>query len=105
MAKRVTDDVTRSGKVTVRLNGNPVQAYEGETVATVILLSDQRTIGHDPLGKPRAPFCNMGVCYDCMVDVATEKAALPARRVRACMTPVEDGMVVTTPAHEREGEP
>ncbi|WP_417450306.1 (2Fe-2S)-binding protein [Kordiimonas sp.] len=100
MAKRVTDHVTRSGQVTVHLNGKDVTAYEGETVAAVLMLSAGRATGVDPLGKPRAPFCNMGVCYDCMVDIAASGDVSRSRKLRACMTPVTDGMVVVTSAPE-----
>ncbi|MDR3095816.1 MAG: (2Fe-2S)-binding protein [Paraburkholderia sp.] len=39
-------------------------------------------------GAPRGPFCMMGVCFDCLVEID----GIP--NVQACMTPVRDGMQV-----------
>ncbi|HEF4741191.1 TPA: (2Fe-2S)-binding protein [Burkholderia multivorans] len=38
--------------------------------------------------SPRGPFCMMGVCFDCLVEVD----GVP--NVQGCMTPVRDGMQV-----------
>jgi predicted molibdopterin-dependent oxidoreductase YjgC len=75
----------------VTVDGEPVQAYPGETVATVLLALDRRTFRHtDHLHAPRGLFCGMGVCFDCLVTVDGQAS------VRACMTPVQAGMVVET---------
>lgn len=39
-------------------------------------------------GASRAPFCLMGACFDCLVIVDGK------RDIRACLTPVAEGMVV-----------
>ncbi|HGL4259909.1 (2Fe-2S)-binding protein [Burkholderia dolosa] len=39
-------------------------------------------------GAPRGPFCMMGVCFDCLVEID----GVP--NVQGCMTPVRDGMQV-----------
>jgi len=39
-------------------------------------------------GEPRGYFCGMGVCHDCLVTAD----GLP--NVRACMTPVKEGLRV-----------
>ena len=39
------------------------------------------------LGASRGVFCNMGICYVCLVRI-------DGRDVRACMTAVRDGLVV-----------
>jgi sarcosine oxidase subunit alpha len=43
-------------------------------------------------GQARGMFCNMGTCGECFVTV--EAPGRPARRLRACLVPVELGMVV-----------
>jgi D-hydroxyproline dehydrogenase subunit gamma len=37
---------------------------------------------------PRAPYCMMGVCFECLVEVDGK----PSRQ--ACLTTVRDGMVI-----------
>lgn len=39
-------------------------------------------------GASRGPFCMMGVCFDCLVEID----GVP--NVQACMTPVRDGMQI-----------
>jgi len=82
-----------SGSMTVdvTVDGDPVQAYPGETVATVLLAAGRQTFRHtDHLHAPRGLFCGMGVCFDCLVTIDGQPD------VRACMTPVQAGMVVET---------
>jgi predicted molibdopterin-dependent oxidoreductase YjgC len=77
--------------VGVTVDGEPVQAYPGETVATVLLAMGRQTFRHtDHLHAPRGLFCGMGVCFDCLVTIDGQA------NVRACMTPVQAGMVVET---------
>ncbi len=94
MAKRLSENVERLNKVTLSLNGQRIVAFAGETLVTVIMLSGNPVCKKDRSGLPRAPFCNMGVCYDCMVEVSQD--GQQARQVRACMTSVRQGMVVRT---------
>ena len=82
---------TGSPVLTVSVDGEPVQAYPGETVATVLLAAGRQTFRHtDHLHAPRGLFCGMGVCFDCLVTVDGQP------NVRACVTPVHAGMVVET---------
>ena len=82
-----------SGSMTVyvTVDGEPVQAYPGETVATVLLAIGRRAFRHTSQhAAPRGLFCGMGVCFDCLVTIDGQP------NVRACMTPVHAGMVVET---------
>jgi predicted molibdopterin-dependent oxidoreductase YjgC len=84
---RPADRVT----ITVYVDGEPVRAFAGETVATVLLALGRRTLRHtDQSGAPRGIFCGMGVCFDCLVTVDGQP------NVRACMTSVSSGMVIET---------
>ncbi len=72
------------------VDGQPVPAYQGETIAAALLAAGRRTLRHTvPGGHPRGIFCGIGVCFDCLVTVE-------GRHIRACVTPVQDGMQVST---------
>lgn len=82
---------------TVTVDGQAVEATIGEPVAAVILRSSQpHTRVHPVSGAPRAPYCMMGICFDCVAIVD----GVPS--TQTCRTPVRDGMVVhrQTGAHE-----
>ena len=92
MSKRITLGVTRPAPVSISVNGKAVEAYEGESVLTALLAADVLVMSRDSFGRPRTPFCNMGVCFDCMVEVEGAPS-----RVRACLMPVRAGMRVVVP--------
>ena len=76
--------------LTIQVDGEAVPAYAGESVATVLLALGRRTFRHTEGGAPRGLFCGMGVCFDCLVTVDG------VENVRACLTPVAEGMVIAT---------
>jgi predicted molibdopterin-dependent oxidoreductase YjgC len=78
----------RGPRLTLTLDGAPVTAYDGETVATVLLAEGHIATRTTPGGEPRGVFCGMGVCFDCLVVVD----GVP--NTRACMTRVHEGMEV-----------
>jgi predicted molibdopterin-dependent oxidoreductase YjgC len=80
------DALERGPGVTVTLDGWPVQAHVGETVATVLIAEGHASTRTTRGGAPRGVFCGMGVCFDCLVVVD----GVP--NTRACMTWVRDGM-------------
>lgn len=83
--------VERGETLLIEVDGQPVEAYAGETVAAVLLAAGRRSFRHTDKGHvPRGLFCGMGICFDCLVTVD----GVP--NVRACMTPVQTGMVVET---------
>lgn len=82
-------DVTRGKKVEFSFEGAPVEAFDGETIATALLAAGVPAFGVTREGQPRLPFCNMGTCFDCAVRV--DGQAL----VRACLTDVRAGMSVS----------
>lgn len=86
--RRLSNDTERPPPITIEINGESVEAFPGESVATAILSSGRRVFRNTPGGQPRAPFCNMGVCFDCVVTVNG------VRNVRSCMTTVREGMSV-----------
>jgi predicted molibdopterin-dependent oxidoreductase YjgC len=72
------------------LDGAPAEARAGDTVLTAVL-ANRRDVGPSDCGDhARAGFCLMGSCQGCWVY------AQDGARLRACTTPLEAGMVVTT---------
>ena len=85
---RLGPELERGPRLTVVVEGRPVEAHEGETVATVLLAEGMETTRTTAQGFPRGVFCGMGVCFDCLVVVD----GVP--NTRACMTWVREGMTV-----------
>lgn len=89
--RRIPRGVTRGQQFSFEVDGEPVLAYEGETVATAILASGKRTLRWTQnRHEPRGIFCGMGICFDCTMTVN----GVP--NVRTCVTPAEPGMIVST---------
>lgn len=77
--------------VTLEVDGGPVPAVEGESVATALLAAGHAGFGAGGrTGSRRAPFCLIGVCFGCLCEVDGR------RQVQACLEPVRDGLVVRT---------
>jgi len=85
----------RGPAVTLTVDGRPVRAHLGETVAAALLADDVVELRTTAGGAPRGVFCGMGVCFDCLVVVD----GVP--NTRACMTWVADGMDVRRQAGPR----
>jgi len=85
--RRLADGARRD--VTIDFDGQPVSARQGDSVAAALLAVGHMALRTTPGGaEPRGPYCMMGVCFDCLVEI-DEVANL-----QACMTPVRDGMRV-----------
>jgi aerobic-type carbon monoxide dehydrogenase small subunit (CoxS/CutS family) len=87
---RLNTNTQRGPAVTITVDGRPLQAHLGETVAGALLASGQRAWRRTAQGEPRGLFCGMGICFDCTLTVDG------APNVRACLTPVSDGMEIST---------
>ena len=75
--------------VAISVEGQPVQARAGETLATALLGAGVVPLRRTAVsGEPRAPLCLMGVCFDCLVEVDG------MQNVQACMVEVREGMQV-----------
>ena len=83
-------EVERGQAVTIIVDGVPLPAYEGETIAGALMASGRRAWRQTRHGEPRGIFCGIGVCFDCLVTVNG------TRNVRACLAPVAAGLVVQT---------
>ncbi len=93
-----TEAVTPSSKAALsfNFNGKTVQAFEGQTVAQALVAANLRTCRTTPVtGSPRAPFCLMGLCFDCLVTIDGRQNR------QACLVPVTSGMHVVTQHGQR----
>ena len=79
--------------LTLTIDGVPVTAEPGETVAAVLLRQQTAASRTTPVNEsPRAPYCMMGVCFDCLVTIDG------AANQQACLVAVTQGMSVLTQA-------
>jgi predicted molibdopterin-dependent oxidoreductase YjgC len=87
--------MARGTAVTLWVDGRPVPAFAGESIATALWAAGLRHLRASPGGAPRGLFCGMGVCQECVVEV--EGAAVPA-----CQARVAEGLVVRLGLEPRE---
>jgi predicted molibdopterin-dependent oxidoreductase YjgC len=86
MYKKLHEDMP---PLTIYIDGEPVQAETGETVAGVLLRQKMPVCRTTPVhGSPRAPYCMMGVCFDCLATVDGRAST------QTCLVTVEGGMRV-----------
>ncbi len=91
---RLAVGIRRGKRVSLLVDGESIEAYLGETIGSALLAAGRRRLRQTPhTASPRGLFCGMGVCYECLVSVNGKTG------VRACSTPVEDGMIVSTHKH------
>jgi len=76
-------------KIELVYEGAAISANEGDSVAAALLAAGQKTFRATPIqGVSRGPFCMMGVCMDCLVEID----GIPNQQ--ACMTIAKEGMIV-----------
>jgi aerobic-type carbon monoxide dehydrogenase small subunit (CoxS/CutS family) len=81
------------GDCYVHVDGTRVECLSGQTLAAVLVAHGTWHFRRNPVvGDPRGPYCGMGVCFECEIEVD----GVPD--VRACMTHVREGMVIRTMA-------
>ncbi|WP_456450028.1 FAD-dependent oxidoreductase [Palaeococcus sp. (in: euryarchaeotes)] len=77
----------RGKKIKIYFEGQPLDAYEGETIAMALHAAGIRVLSYSgEKHRPRGLFCAIGKCSSCLVKVN----GIP--NVRSCITLVEDGM-------------
>jgi aerobic-type carbon monoxide dehydrogenase small subunit (CoxS/CutS family) len=83
--------VRKGNAFTVSVDGTEVTAYDGDSVAAVLVregrVSWRRTRHGD---RPRGLFCGIGACQDCLVTVDGVDG------VRACVAPAAAGVEIRT---------
>ena len=74
-------------RVEIRVDETRLEVPAGISVAAAMLLADQLPTRYSAIsGAARAPFCLMGVCFECRVNIDGVSAE------RACLVEVRAGM-------------
>ena len=73
--------------VRITFDGRDLAVPPGISVAAALLLGGATHFRSSVVGAvPRAPYCMMGVCFECLVEID----GVPARQ--SCLVEVRDGM-------------
>ena len=76
-------------QITIRIDGRSVSVSSGITVAAALLGNEDTHFCRSAAeGDKRAPYCLMGVCFECLVEIDG------IRNRQACLEPVYEGMRV-----------
>ena len=82
--------------ITLVFEGEAIEADSRDSVAAAILAAGHGSTRTSPVsGRRRGPFCMMGVCFECLLEID----GIPNRQ--SCMVTVEDGMTVRRMAGAR----
>ncbi len=75
--------------ITVFINGVSTPARTGQTVASLLMEHNHKYTRHTAVSNtPRSPYCFMGACYDCLMEIDG------TANVQACLTIVADQMQI-----------
>jgi D-hydroxyproline dehydrogenase subunit gamma len=97
MFRRLPD--ADAATIEVTIDGRTTRVRAGDTVAAALLSNGvlaNRVA--DVSGAPRAPYCMMGVCFECLVTVDG------VGNRQGCLVPVKPGMRIDTQRGRREVE-
>jgi D-hydroxyproline dehydrogenase subunit gamma len=95
MFRRLPDLDTATVEVTI--DGRSARVRAGDTVAAALLSAGVlASRAADVSGTPRAPYCMMGVCFECLVTVD----GVGSRQ--GCLVPVKPGMRIDMQHGKRE---
>ena len=95
MFRRLPD--ANAAMIAVTIDGRAAQVRAGDTVAAALLSAGiLASRAADVSGAPRAPYCMMGVCFECLVTVD----GIGNRQ--GCLVPVAAGMRIETQRGRRE---
>lgn len=89
--KPLFKQLTSAGDTTVCVTFNDIQfhAPAGSNLAAALLAAGVRRFRSTPVkGNPRAPYCMMGVCFECLVEIDGTP------NCQSCLESVRDGMVI-----------
>lgn len=85
----ILKNLENSSYVNFQFDEVTYQGIKNESLSAALLANDVRTLRlHEESGDPRGIYCNIGHCYECRVTVNGKSD------VRACLTCVEEDMVV-----------
>ena len=80
-------------------DGRPMTGRSGDTVAASLLANGIVACRETPVSDaPRAPYCLMGVCFECLVVIDG------VGNRQGCMVPLREGMAIETQHGRRQPE-
>jgi predicted molibdopterin-dependent oxidoreductase YjgC len=83
--------------ISFSFEGHEIEALEGDAVASALLAAGVSNLSDAPVsGAARAPYCMMGVCFECSVEIDG------ISHQQACLIPVRQGMDVRRQQAEKE---
>ena len=86
--------------IEVEVEGRTVRVPEGASAAAAVLLAGLASLRNTPVsGSPRAPYCMMGVCFDCLAEID----GVPNRQ--SCMIAAQPGMRIRRQRGARDIDP
>ncbi|SDI10566.1 (2Fe-2S)-binding protein [Paraburkholderia phenazinium] len=86
-----------TGTVNISFDGKALRVPQGVSVAAALLAAGIERFRTTPVsGAARAPYCMMGVCFECLVEIDGV-----ANR-QSCLVPVAEGMAVRSQLGMRE---
>lgn len=76
-------------ELTIFFDNEPIKARKGETIAACLLRAGAQHFRTTPVsGSKRLPYCMIGHCFDCLVEIK----GMGTRQ--ACLSVVEEGMQI-----------
>ena len=91
----------KDNTVTIYIDDKPFSATAGEPVANILLNEGFNSVHTAPNGKTRGPYCMMGVCFECLVEIdgrsnqqACQTMLLNGMHVRRQVAPINDCTLV-----------
>ncbi len=94
MFRKIDAGSNRIAGAAITIDGVATAAEEGEPLAAVLLRTPPFFSRVTPIsGSLRAPYCMMGACFECLVELDGETS------IRSCLTRVRDGMIVRRQPH------
>lgn len=99
MFKSVHESSVGLADMTVVVNGIETPAWHGETVASVLLRVPEAGRKTPVSGSHRLPYCQMGVCFECLAIVDGKAST------QGCLVPVAPGMRIDSQHGARSAAP
>lgn len=82
---------SHGAKVTFTFNGQPMEGYEGESIAAALHANGVVELGKSAeIHRPRGFYCAIGNCSSCIMVVNG------VSNVKTCITPLKAGMKIET---------
>lgn len=88
-------ELEHGARVRVHFDDQPLDLPDGANLAAALLTAGVTVFRHTSVsGAPRAPFCMMGACFECLVEI-------DGVAHQACMLEVREGLRIARP-HQAE---